>query len=262
MAKLLIVISGPAGVGKRCVMEGIDLYCTLGLLKCRFSKTVLYNTRKIRQKETDGYDYHYCYGDFLSSGSQAIQNNKRLVASYFTEENLQQEDGTLFQSGRLFMSPVRNRDLQGINLDDIEDGVNFLEIFDPFVSALRGTLESEGVSVLRLFISPFTSNELKARCIEKGVDGDSVIRGEMISRIRRRRMFGLSNEDDAELEKRTKGAVGEISTAFSKSDHYHAILVNPCDEAHPSWGTKNTLPTGEAKTLIDTLADIIRVNLT
>lgn len=260
MSKLLIVISGPSGVGKRCILEGVNLYCDLRLLKCDFNKIVLYNTRDIRATESDGDDYHYCYGDFVTMGaSDRVRQNKQRIADEKTETRLNSQ--VLQSQDGLFTFPVRNKDLQGIDLQDINDGVNFLEIYDQFIDALQPQLAQEAIKIIRLFISPFTQNELYARSPQTDRDAATAITNEMSDRIRGRRKLGLSNEDEAEIAKRTDGAVKEILDAFATDNPYDAIIINPCGESHPSWGTANTMPVGEARTVIETVCKVIEAQL-
>jgi tRNA splicing endonuclease len=257
--KLLIVISGPSGVGKRCIMEGIQLYCTLGLIKSKFHKIVLYNTREKREKEIDGIDYHFCNGLFLEQGVSKIHANKNIVSNNKTTANL--SSNALINANPLYMYPIRETDLQGIDLGDIKNGVNFLEIYDQFMDELKQYLYKKNIKVIRIFIAPFTQNEMKSRAIKLTKIESDIIREEMNGRIRGRKELGLSAEEDKEIEKRIYGAVKEVLDAFAENNPYSAILINPCGEAHPSWGTKNTMPTGEAKAVIDVLKNIIRENI-
>jgi guanylate kinase len=254
MSKLLVVVSGPSSVGKRCIMEAVRLYCTLNLLPFPFAKVVLYNTRPMRANERDGGDYHYCYGEFLAVGDDKIRNNKNLLAGEKSDERL--KSLAIRQTGDLFSFPVRD-DLQGIDVSDIGEGVNFLEIHDQFFEAIRPKLKSLAIQTVRLFVAPFTRNEMKDRARRSRTDDASVITREMRKRIRGRRRLGLSQENEAEILKRTDSAIREIQDAFSSPARYDAIVVNPCGEAHPDWGTSNTLPTGAARLVVDTVCRII-----
>ena len=261
MLKLLIVISGPSGVGKRCVMEGVELYCRLGLLKCAYNKIVLYNTREKRGNEHDGVDYHYCYGEFAAKGeSSLILSNKGLIANDKSSANRLISPEIRNTAGELFTFPVRG-DLQGIDLKDIEEGVNFLEIYDQFFTNLESVLAPRSIRIIRLFISPFTKNEMIERALQGREDEAAVIKSEMKERIQGRKRLGLSNEDEAEIIKRTDSAVEEIQAAFTVNNPYDAIVVNPCGEAHPSWGTSNTMPIADARITVDTLCRIIAAQL-
>lgn len=261
MSKLLIVISGSSGVGKRCIMEGIELYSKLNLLKCPFKKIVLYNTRERREHEEDGETYHFCNKPYIGDGkSDIIKNNKQKIV---TAKAKNPQKDTLIEpsEGLLFMYPVRD-DLQAIDLQDIQDGVNFVEIYDKFINALQPILQQRfGIRVFRLFIAPFTENDMKQRALVTQTDHIAVITNEMRRRICERRKFGLSHENEAELVKRTDNAVKEIEEAFSKGNPYDAILVNPCGEADICWGTPNTIPTGQAKETVEMLCKIIEAQI-
>ena len=125
MSKILIVISGPSAVGKKCIMEGVELYCKLKLINTDYNKIKLYNTREIRTGEKDGVDYNYSYDDFIKKGKKSIKANKTEVKKYNIPKYLKQDK--IIESGSvkgLFMYPVRKIDLQGIFLDDIKNGVS------------------------------------------------------------------------------------------------------------------------------------------
>jgi hypothetical protein len=188
--------------------------------------------------------------------------NKKIVSTNFTKENLKNNVLIVSKKNKnLFMFPVREKDLQGIDLNDINKGINFLEIYDDFIEYLLMNNKIKRDTILRIFIAPFSENEMKHRVLENGTDKFSVIIEEMRKRICDRRKIGLSNENEAEIIKRTDNAIKEIEKAFSNENLYDAILINPCGEGDKSWGTKNTIPTGKAKLVIDTLCDIIRSNM-
>jgi guanylate kinase len=258
--KLLIVISGPSGVGKGSILKAIELYCNLKLIKCAFNKIVLYNTRNIRKGEIDGKDYHYCYDDYLEQGAPAIQENKKTVAEQFAKPNSLEKEQLFHNESGLYMYSVRKKDLQALDINDIKDGINFLEIYDQFIETLIKNDILKNITIIRLFIAPFTFNEMKLRATSQCASDKEIIKNEMRSRIGKRRNFGLSDEDDADIEKRISGAVQEITTAFGETT-YDVVLVNPCGEADSAWGTRKTMPTGDAKNVVDTLAEIIKANL-
>lgn len=261
--KLLIVISGPSGVGKRCLMESIELHCKLGILKTNFRKIVLYNTREIRKGERDEKDYYYCYGRFLPLGTtKTIQDNKKEVSKKNTKKYLEQEKLIHVEKHKnLFMFSVRGEDLQAIDLNEIQSGVNFLEIFDPFCEALKPEIEKRSIKLIRLFVSPLTRNEIRQRSLDEDVSEGQVIKNEMSARISDRRKLGLSNEKIQNFEKRINNAIAEIDEAFTDEKKYDAILINPCSEADLSWGTKNTMPTGKAREVVNTACQIISANI-
>ena len=264
---LLIVISGPTCVGKRNINNGLQLYCKLGLIKSAFSKITLYNCREIRPGETDGKDYHFCTGKELDLGTDQNKVLKRIVAGYNTTEYIKSKNLIVTNENKTFIYSVNGTDIQGLTISEIKTGVNFLEIKDDFYEELRRNaafqdwISSRNLKVLRFFVAPITFNTLKLNCLQNDSTEEDEIYKDLKTRLTLRKKLNLSIETSEDMEKRLNSGVKEVLEAFKYPKKYDAIVVNPFSENSIPWGTENTIPTKEARGIVDTFARIINAQL-
>ena len=264
--KLVVALSGPSGVGKGRIIEALDLYARLGWAPFRLNRLTRYTTRGVRSGEQDGVDYWYCYGDFLEDSDQDRRRRRRAVAERYAEWSQRPLEGIEpLDDGQLLAYRVRS-DTQAVYLPDIlraaeGPGIAFLDLNPSFFQAIRELVQQQpwGPSLLfrSIYVTPLTSMEILRRAREHGLSWDEVIRAEMRRRLAERRAAGRSHEDEQELEIRAAAAPDEMRLAFENPSRHDVLVVNPCGEGHPDWGTPHTLPVGSAAQTVATVQRLI-----
>ena len=48
-----------------------------------------------------------------------------------------------------------------------------------------------------------------------------------------------------------------MKLAFEQPERHDVIVVNPCGEGHPDWGTRHTLPVRDAAQTVNTVHTLI-----
>jgi len=260
--KLLFIISGPSAVGKRCILDAISLYCKLDIIKSDFNKIVLYNSRDARNNEIDGIDYHFISQNIVEEDDHILRVKKICINKISKLANYDSENVIQIESN-LFKKLNFKSDFQVLDLSQITNSVNFLEIKDTFLDALHMNANFEQhlfrnkIKLLKIFIAPFTKNEMIRRSIFEAISIQEIIKNEMAHRIRNRRKIGYSTETNDEIEKRSGSAVKEVLRAFDLNSQYDVIFVNPYSESDIPWGTKNTFPSRDGRDILNAISSYI-----
>mgnify|MGYP003688164363 FL=1 len=153
MEGIVFVISGPAGVGKTTLCDRL-----LSEFPNKLRRVVTATTRKPREEEVDGVDYHFLTKeDFLGQVNEGSFLEYELV-----HQNLY---GT--QKNALFVlhGEARQYDLL-LNID--VNGASPLKKFAHDNTFLRG-------SVFSVFVLPSSIQELRDRLLQRGSDNQTEI---------------------------------------------------------------------------------------
>lgn len=137
---LLVVVSGPSGVGKTTVVDRL-------LSRPGFTRAVTATTRAPRPGEQDGRDYHFLAGD---------EFEKRVRAGRFLEHAV--------VHGNRYGTP--REEVEAILA---EGGVCLLNVDVQGAASLRGTVEP----ALFVFLRPPSLEALAARLARRGTESDA-----------------------------------------------------------------------------------------
>src|SRR5262245_7961052 len=139
---LLVVLSGPSGVGKTTVAKAL-------LLQPGFGRAVTATTRAPRPGETDGVDYHFL-------------DEKRFRADVQAGRFLEWADvhGKLYGTPRASVARV------------LSEGKACLLVIDVQGAA---TLRSDAVPALYVFLAPPSAEELERRLRSRATDSAAAI---------------------------------------------------------------------------------------
>lgn len=138
----LVVISGPSGVGKTTVGDGV-------LRNPAFGRAVTATTRAPRDGEVHGT--HYLFLD-------AAEFRAGIAAGRFLE--YAEVHGNLYGTPREQVAAVRDRGLICLLIIDVQGAA---------------TLRENGVDALYVFLAPPSWDQLEGRLRGRGTDGDDVI---------------------------------------------------------------------------------------
>lgn len=137
---LLVVVSGPSGVGKTTVVDRL-------LSRPGFTRAVTATTRAPRPGEQDGRDYHFLAGD---------EFEKRVRAGRFLEHAV--------VHGNRYGTP--REEVEAILA---EGGVCLLNVDVQGAASLRGTVEP----ALFVFLRPPSLEALAARLARRGTESEA-----------------------------------------------------------------------------------------
>lgn len=173
---LLVVISGPSGVGKTTVAERL-------LGEPGFARAVTATTRAPRPGERDGVDYRFlAEADF----------RREIAAGGFLEHA--EVHGRLYGTPRQAVEEILRRGLACLLVIDVQGAA---------------TLRREGVPALYVFVAPPSEAELERRLRSRRTDSEAEIARRLAtarSELARRREYDTVVIND-DLDR----AVGEIS---------------------------------------------------
>ncbi len=143
---LLIVLSGPSGVGKGTVRSAIFKDNPLG-----YVYSISATTRNIREGEIDGKDYHFLTRDAFE---ELIQHDALLEYAEYV--------------GNYYGTPMANIEQNLANGNDV-----FLEIEVQGALKVREKINRE--DAIFIFLAPPNLTELEGRLVDRGTDNEAVI---------------------------------------------------------------------------------------
>ena len=153
MEGIVFVISGPAGVGKTTLCDRL-----LSEFPSKLRRVVTATTRKPREGEVDGVDYHFlAKEDFLEQVKEGA-----FVEYEPVHQNLY---GTQKNALLVLHGEARQHDLL-LNVD--VNGASSLKKFAQDNTFLRG-------SVFSVFVLPSSIHELRDRLLQRGSDNQTEI---------------------------------------------------------------------------------------
>jgi guanylate kinase len=181
---LLVVLSGPSGVGKTSVAERL-------LVQPGFARAVTATTRSPRPGERDGVDYV-----FLDDASFRA----RVARGEFLEHA--EVHGNLYGTPRESVDVVLARGLACLLVIDVQGA-----------ASLRGA----GVEALYVFVAPPSDAELERRLRARGTDSEEAIARRL--RTARAELARRGEYDTVVINGDLDRAVGEISRLVQGRRH-------------------------------------------
>jgi len=224
------MLSGPSCVGKGPLCQALKLF--FPQLEKNLQKLVLYNSRSPRPGEREGVDYYF-------------RSRKEI-------ETLRNREGFI-------VLDVRG-DLQGLDLADLmsilASGRDAFFEGNPFVpQAIWSLPEMESVSVLKVFLSPLSRQEI-LWFKEQGAVLPDLLTDMMCRKLLRRtqRQKGiLSLQDLANIDKRIASAPLELQLAWQ----FDQVIPNHDGEDHEHWNAFY-YPAGDALKSLLSFAAILQ----
>ena len=231
MSKRLVTLSGPSSVGKGAITGKLrQLAPKLGL---SYGRPVLYTSRAPRLGEVEGREFHF--------------RSREEIAALPDDRYVHADVRVLLQA----------LDMQEVRALLAQYNLVLAEVYHTFCPGLvQWTREHfPECEVVRVFIVPFSAEELASRAGETGQANEEIILEEMKRRLTARRAAGLSDESDEELLIRAQAGVAEMQWA-AESD---VVIVNRHGEDSPLWHREDPAawPEGEARDVLERLIDCL-----
>lgn len=219
-------------MGKGPLTETLEIY--LKACNKKLAKHVLYNTRELKENETQGKTYWYTFmwdkaKGAWSNGNITYDRNK-------AGENLDDIAAKAKEKSERFETFEVGSDRQGLNysvlkkeLDD--NAVVVLEIYQKKVYEVTEFCKKEGFDVTRIFVSPLSDKDYT----DLGCYGDEhryfTTTATMLVKLRSR-----ARDSEEDILKRAKRAHGEMEEAsILRDENKLHILVNPFGEGVKEW---------------------------
>lgn len=188
---LLLVLSGPSGVGKGTVKSAMVEQKAIS-----FEYSVSMTTRKPRPGEIDGQDYYFVSEDRFH---EAIRNNELLEYNQYVTNHY----GTP-------LSPVKKM---------LSEGKDVLLEIDVNGAQQVRKLMKEAVFI---FLTPPDLHELKHRIVNRGTDSDEVINKRMLQA--RKEILMMQDYDYAVVNDTVANAVDYIKSIV-EAEHVRVSKV-------------------------------------